>query len=160
MKNILTTKFAILLTAVIFIYSLCFVQFLYNKQNSEFYKNHFLPGTTINNVDVSNFTIDEAKDKVFNSTSINTELLIKFRESDYTLKYSDVDFYITDHNEVENILSNQLNFFLYQSSNKEFNYTVDIDNRLDKDKLVSLVEIIPEVKEENILPRINNIKQC
>lgn len=106
-----------------------------------FTRNHFSNGTTINQVDCSNLTAEDATEK------LNTELKTRpisfiFTDISYTFTGADFDLHVSS-DEVEELLANQI----FSDNQKDFIITVFFD----KNKVLDIMKSIPELDESKMI---------
>ncbi|MCQ2500373.1 MAG: L,D-transpeptidase/peptidoglycan binding protein [Lachnospiraceae bacterium] len=116
-----------------------------------FYKDHFLAGTTINGIDCSNMTVDMAKEEIQFELD-NYKLVVSERgDLEDTLKGKDMDFLYTDGGEVDQLMENQSHnmwiFKLMGNKSYEFEHAFTYS----EDKMVDLVDAFQCFKPENVV---------
>ncbi len=112
----------------------------------KFRENYFEYGTTIQGVNCSSLTVEEAAQRIEKEINKKT-VTIQFINNEYTVSYSTFGFQVTTTEELEKILAEE-----YQNNSKD--YTLVSSTAIDQEKLQEWLETIPDLKEENmVLPQ-------
>lgn len=116
-----------------------------------YYKDHFLSGTTINGVDCSNMTVVMAKDELQYEMD-NYKLTVTERGNlEDSIIGKDMDFLFTDSGQVDKLLEEQKhNLWLFKLlGNKD--YDIGNDFTYSEEKMINLVNGFQCFHEENII---------
>lgn len=108
-----------------------------------FRDNYFEYGATIQGVNCSSLTVEEASQRIEKEINEKT-VTIQFTNNAYTVDYSMFEFQVTTPQELEEILAKE-----YQSNSKE--YTLMNSTTISPEKLHGWLETIPDLKEENMV---------
>ncbi len=111
----------------------------YQKYNS----SHFNKKTTINEIDCSLLTVEEAYKKL-NETLSEKNISFVFEDDSYAFTGDSFNLEVSSIDEVEQFLINQ------NSGNKQFDFTLNSFS-LDKNALKELLKSLPNLNEENMV---------
>lgn len=107
-----------------------------------FYRNHFLNGTTINQVDCSNLTAEDVTKKL-NMELKNRTISFIFAGNSYIFTGADFDLHVNP-NEVHEILINQK----FMDKQKDFTIPIFL---FDQNKVLDIMKSIPELDESKMI---------
>lgn len=116
-----------------------------------YYKDHFLAGTTINGIDCSNMTVDMAKEEIQYELD-NYKLVVTERGGfEDSLVGKDMDFLYTDDGEVDQLMEAQNHnmWIIKLMGNKSYEF--DHSFTYADDKMVALVDAFQCFKPENVI---------
>lgn len=128
--------------------------FFYVRTAGE-YETKYLPGTVINDTDVSNLTPADIEERL-RLEAENYSLAVSFRNGRETIKGSDFGYHYVSSGEVSEILENQnpLMWGLgYLGRTSE--HTVSWETAFDEELLAGITAALPELKKENITEPAN-----
>lgn len=121
------------------------------------YDNKFLKGTTINGIDVSELTADEAESRIKSAVEDGYSLTMTFRGGETaTLTSADIGLTYTETDEISDLLSKQDTLsWLGTEFGRTQDYTVSTAYTFDADKLKAALEALPELNAENVTAPVN-----
>ena len=116
---------------------------------SVFYRSHFYNGTTINDIDVSNYSIEDVKNVITSGTDTYALTLEGRGDVMETIEGSSVDLKPVWNGEVENLLEQQSGFAWLIKEFRPDAYKLETMIGFDQEKLKSVLESLPFMKPEN-----------
>lgn len=112
------------------------------------YQTKFSHGTTINGIDVSGMTVEEAE-KTIRSSAKHYEIKLKFRDQQIeTISGKDIDFKYVNQYNIQEILDEQNGILLFWNrAHKEY----QLKGTYSVSKLEAAVEKLPEMDKKNMV---------
>lgn len=107
-----------------------------------FANTHFRVGTSIQGVDCSFLTVEQAKQKIDEEMK-NQSVTFDFLRNSYTATYGQFEVTVNGTSELEEIMQHQ-----YIAPKEEYFLT---DKNLNEEKVVSYLRGMPELREENMI---------
>ena len=149
MKNF--RKVAGIFLAIDVVLALCALYFFISIK----YKDQFLPNTYINGIDVSDLSIDQAKEKIA-KTYEDYKLVVKFREDKTEeLTREAIDYHYAPAGEIETLLEKQSPLALIISDIHMSDYTADLDSSYDEELLNAVTSKWTELKKKKMKKPVN-----
>lgn len=116
---------------------------------SVFYRSHFYNGTTINDIDVSNYSIEDVKNVITSGTDTYALTLEGRGDVKETIEGSTVDLKPVWNGEVENLLAQQSGFAWLIKEFRPDAYKLETMIGFDQGKLKNVLESLPFMQPEN-----------
>ena len=133
---------AVIVLAMVWLY-------MYVNERREYFSDRFLPGTFINDVNVSEMTQPEAEEAVIDDLS-DYFITLHFRNGDEeVIKADDFNFHNTDQSVIKQLLDGQRPYYPFEGRHQK-RYLIDIKSVYDPADLREIVRLLPEFKEENM----------
>ena len=108
-----------------------------------YFSNHFLPGTTLSNTDVSMLSVDQAKDMLVSSSKNYTLTLLEQDHNQETITASDINLKASVSDDFNHIFDNQSGLMWIVNLFEDKSYTLDegvLTYSYDKDMLSDVID--------------------
>lgn len=116
---------------------------------SVYYRSHFYNGTTINDIDVSNYSIEDVKNVITSGTDTYALTLEGRNGVSEVIEGSAIDLKPVWNGEVESLLEQQSGFAWLVKEFQPDAYKLETMIGFDSEKLKSVLESLPFMKPEN-----------
>lgn len=114
-------------------------------------KNVFEKNTTINGVDVSGKTLDEARVLIYEAGNTYS-LEIKFKNGTHTLKINDADLDIVFDGDIKEFFDRQNPYKWPLNIGKIYSYELNYHIQYTEDRIKKFIDEFPEMDEDNMIP--------
>ena len=142
--------------AAIGIFAVCFAagKMLYNY-GYEYYADKFFIGTSINGVDVSNMTVEQAKEAMQDHVRDYVLEIVERDNKTEEIKGADLSFEYVDDGTIETLFDEQDTELWQYHLNKTREYDIDAGFTYDKTALEKKVNALDCLKTENVVKSVN-----